>query len=296
MASKDTPKKLHQKRPESTGSISRCRLCNSVTDSKYCKNLFRDHKKTVLRNAERIYGRELLHSDSLPHLICAPCERRLNNAIKFKAVIEETQCILQEDVQEDVQAKHCVDVSPSFPKPPRKVTSVGTLRHHSIDFNISTGESESSVIPSPLNVSLFESNIHELTIANFNIYCGIFINRLEFDAIRDRYRILVANILFEHFPAFAMFRNYLPTSTSCGYPKAMASKSEVLTMPIVMKDEKKYSDCVDVLDQLEKWTQEIYTAAGLCSPEPESSEDATPAIGTTSRPDQPASHVPPVHI
>ncbi len=170
MASKDTPKKLYQKRPESTGSISRCRLCNSVTDSKYCKNLFRDHNKTVLRNAERIYGRELLHSDSLPHLICAPCERRLNNAIKFKGVIEETQRVLQEDVR----AKRCVDVSPSIPKPPRKVSSVGTLRRRSIDFNISTSESESSVIPSPLNVSLFESSIHELTIANFNIYCGIF--------------------------------------------------------------------------------------------------------------------------
>jgi hypothetical protein len=45
----------------------------------------------------------------------------------------------------------------------------------------------------------------------------------------------------------------------------MARKSEVLTMPVVMKDEKEYSNCVDVLDQLEKWTQEIYTAAGLCS-------------------------------
>jgi hypothetical protein len=120
------------------------------------------------------------------------------------------------------------------------------------------------------------------------------INRLEFDAIWDRYRILVANILFEHFPAFAMFRNYVPLSTSCEHPEAMARKSEVLTMPVLMKDEKKYSDCVDVLDQLEKWTQDIYTAAGLCSPEHQPPENVTPTIGTTSRPDQPASHVPPV--
>ena len=126
-----------------------------------------------------------------------------------------------------------------------------------------------------------------------NVHQLVDINQLEFDVIQDRYRILVANILFEHFPAFAMFRKDLPTSTSCEFPREMANKSEVLTMPIMMKDEKKYSDCVDVLDQLEKWTQEIYTAAGLSSPEKES-EEASPTVGTTSRPDQPASHVPPV--
>ena len=170
MASKDTPKKLYQKRTRSTVSISRCRLCNSVADSKYSKNLFRDQNKTVLQNAQRIYGRELLHSDNLPHLICAPCERRLNNAIKFKGVIEETQRILQEEVR----AKRCVDVSPTVPKPPTKVRSAGTSRRRSIDFSISTGESESSIISSPLNVSLFESNIHVLTIVNLHIYDGIF--------------------------------------------------------------------------------------------------------------------------
>ena len=74
----------------------------------------------------------------------------------------------------------------------------------------------------------------------------------------------------------------------------MARKSEVITMPVVMKDKKKYAEVVDVLDQLEKWTHEIYAAAGLCSPNTESSDDTTPTIGTTSRPDQPASHFPPV--
>ena len=64
-------------------------------------------------------------------------------------------------------------------------------------------------------------------------------------------------------------------------------------MPVVMKDEKKYAECVDVLDQLETWTPEIYSAAGLCSPEPKSAKETTPVIGTHSRPDQPASHVPP---
>ena len=50
-----------------------------------------------------------------------------------------------------------------------------------------------------------------------NVHQLVDINRLESDAIRNRYRILVANILFNQFPAFAMFRKYIPVSTSCGY-------------------------------------------------------------------------------
>ena len=45
----------------------------------------------------------------------------------------------------------------------------------------------------------------------------------------------------------------------------MSVKSEVITMPVIMKDEKKYSDCVDVLDTFEECAYEIYSAAGLCS-------------------------------
>ena len=58
-------------------------------------------------------------------------------------------------------------------------------------------------------------------------------------------------------------------------------------MPIVLTDEKKYTDCVDILDQLEKWVHEIYTALGLCSSEPEPFDNNPPVIGDRSRPDQP---------
>ena len=132
------------------------------------------------------------------------------------------------------------------------------------------------------------------SLKDCNVYQLVNINQLDLKAIQSWYRILVANILFAHFPAFAMFKEYMPGSTKCLYETEMSLKSEVLTMPIVLKDEKKYADCVDILDQLEKWTHEIYTAAGLCSAEPESSDNNPPMIGDRSRPDQPASHVPPV--
>ena len=102
----NTPKKFYEKRAQSTGSISRCRLCNSVTDKKYSKNLYRAQNRSVLLNAERFYGGELPQNDSLPHLICAPCERRLNNAVKFKEVVQETQRVLREDVH----AKRCISI------------------------------------------------------------------------------------------------------------------------------------------------------------------------------------------
>ena len=127
-----------------------------------------------------------------------------------------------------------------------------------------------------------------------NVHQLVDIGPLELEAIRNRYRILVAKLLFEHFPCFAMFKPYMSESTVCSHAEEMARKSEVITMPVVMKDEKKYAEVVDVLDQLEKWTHEIYAAAGLCSPNTESSDDTTPTTGTTSRPDQPASHFPPV--
>lgn len=112
--------------------------------------------------------------------------------------------------------------------------------------------------------------------------------------IRARYRAIIAKMLFEHFPAFEMFEQYTPQVTHCAYAKEMSTRSEFITMPIVMKDEKKYAECFDVLGQLETWTHEIYSAAGLCSREPESSNQSNPVITAHSRPDQPASHVPPV--
>ena len=37
-----------------------------------------------------------------------------------------------------------------------------------------------------------------------------------------------------------------------------------MTLPLLMKAENKYSDHVNVLDQLEAWTDKIYEASGLC--------------------------------
>ena len=60
---------------------------------------------------------------------------------------------------------------------------------------------------------------------------------------------------------------------------------------ILMTDEKKHSDCVDVLDQLEEWTHNNYKASGLYK---ETKSHATfPVQEMSNQPDQPRGHVPP---
>ena len=43
-------------------------------------------------------------------------------------------------------------------------------------------------------------------------------------SIRSRYRTLIAQLLFEHFPAFAMFKHCIPDTTDCQYAREMSFK------------------------------------------------------------------------
>ena len=59
---------------------------------------------------------------------------------------------------------------------------------------------------------------------------------------QSRYRVMVARILFEHFTAFQMFKPYATQFTECTHAKDKSVNSEVVTMPVPMKDKIKYSD------------------------------------------------------
>ena len=98
-----TPKKVYAAYKKS----SRCRLCSSVGDHR--KNLFGKANRALLRAAEELCGSSLPQREDLPHLICRPCERRLNNARDFKRVISESQASFE-------RVKRCIDISPSAPR------------------------------------------------------------------------------------------------------------------------------------------------------------------------------------
>ena len=69
----------------------------------------------------------------------------------------------------------------------------------------------------------------------------------------------------EEFTAFDFLVEVVPTRTPCQYQEEMGTQSVVVPLLVLMKDEKKYSDLVDVLDQLEVWVREIYAKAGRCA-------------------------------
>jgi hypothetical protein len=57
--------------------------------------------------------------------------------------------------------------------------------------------------------------------------------------IKDRYKILVAKILLEKFAVFSDVRSLLSVTTECEYADLTSEKSEIVTLPVLMKDEKK---------------------------------------------------------
>ena len=110
---------------------------------------------------------------------------------------------------------------------------------------------------------------------------------------RERYKIFLGKILSELIPAFEFLRSVVPARTPCRYQDEMSSESVVVPLPVLMKDEKKYADVVDVLDQCEGWLRDLYSRAGLCPHPDQVHVPPGPPVVGPSRPDQPGSHVPP---
>ena len=101
-----------------------CRLCGSVNDFKYCKNLFKKSNEELLAAAEAVYGGTLPRNELRPHLLCRPCERRLNNFKAFRAMIIKSQSRFQ---RSDT-VKRCIETSPSAPRTLKSAKDDSTTR------------------------------------------------------------------------------------------------------------------------------------------------------------------------
>ena len=116
---------------------------------------------------------------------------------------------------------------------------------------------------------------------------------------RQMFKMIAAKILCKHLPAFGFFKESVNSiGRSFKYNEEMKQKSTIVPFPVILKDEKKYGEIVDILDQLETWVHKIYAKAGVIedSQSYDTNSSTAPGVGdlpATSTPDQPLSHAHP---
>ena len=99
----ETPKKVYK--ASQYVDVSCCRLCKSVGGTSHWQNLYGKGNQRLLAVAKELYGNALPQSEFLPHLLCRPCERRLNNFRVFKSMLSESQRSFELNCKG--QAVHC---------------------------------------------------------------------------------------------------------------------------------------------------------------------------------------------
>ena len=205
------------------------------------------------------------------------------------------------NIQEEI-GKHCFDQAVQLVKEGRTFVFVidnidWTLKVHDMRSdkqNTSVHAVATSIVFDRVKGDDLSNEIPNVDLKNVDFMDLLKLDEEEVRCTRERYRIFLGRILCNSFEFFRFFNAVVPDHTPCRYQTEMASQSVVVPLPVLMKDEKKYADVVDVLDQLETWTHEIYSQAGIC--DIANDEDHVPPdlpVDSRSRPDQPSAHIPP---
>lgn len=122
--------------------------------------------------------------------------------------------------------------------------------------------------------------------------CHFLLNDAETCKLREDFMVLVARVLTAYIPALSFLKAVIPHHIAHRYQQEMAQKSTIVSLPMQLKDEKKYDDVVDILCFYENTLEDIYTKAGIINV-PANAAQAMPhgsLEGMQSAPDQPGAH------
>ena len=67
--------------------------------------------------------------------------------------------------------------------------------------------------------------------------------------LREDFKVLIGRVLLSSVPCLSFLKSVIPDHISHIYQKEMSEKSIVVPLPMQFKDEKKYSEVVDILDE-----------------------------------------------
>lgn len=74
----------------------------------------------------------------------------------------------------------------------------------------------------------------------------------ERDAMLQSYKVMLGRLLVRNMPGFRWLQNVLPVHIPHQHSQQMATKSTVLPLELILKDEKKYEDCFSILLEVQR--------------------------------------------
>ena len=85
----------------------------------------------------------------------------------------------------------------------------------------------------------------------------------EANKLRDDIKVLVGRVLLQKIPHLSFFKHVIPNHIAHPYKTEMSKKSIIVPLPMMMKDEKKYEDVIDILDGYEQHLENIFEQMSL---------------------------------
>ena len=110
--------------------------------------------------------------------------------------------------------------------------------------------------------------------------------------LRDDMKVLVGRILIQKIQNLKFWKQVIPKHIAHQYQNKMSEKSIIVPLPMMLKDEKKYEDVVDILDGYEQHLEDIFVKAKVIEKPDDDTVNETPPIirGQSSSADQAMAH------
>ena len=118
------------------------------------------------------------------------------------------------------------------------------------------------------------------------------LDEVEAVKLREDLKVLVGRVLVAHIPQLSFLKRIIPEHIPHKYQREMMQKSIIVPLPMMMKDEKKYEDVVDILDGYEQHLEDIFVKAAVIQKPEEDRSEVPPCIisGQSSTADQSRGH------
>ncbi|XP_050396775.1 uncharacterized protein LOC126815254 [Patella vulgata] len=98
-------------------------------------------------------------------------------------------------------------------------------------------------------------------IDEINIH-SVVLNENEKAKFKQDLKILIAQEMVDVFHCFKWMNLVLPKNIPHEYEEEMSTKSHSHIMPVILKNEQKYDDCIDILQSYQEQTQRWYHESG----------------------------------